>query len=38
MDDWKQFNEILLPDSEDFYSLLNMKDIMICMFRTIHYC
>ena len=37
MDDWKQFNEILLPDNEDFYSHLNMKDIMICMFRTIHY-
>ena len=27
MDDWKQFNETLLPEREDFYSHLNMEDI-----------
>ena len=27
MDDWKKFNETLLPEKEDFYSHLNMKDI-----------
>ena len=25
MDSWKRFNEIPLPDNEDFYSHLNMK-------------
>ena len=25
MDSWKRFNEISLPDNEDFYSHLNMK-------------
>ena len=27
MDDWEIFNEISLPEKEDFYSHLNMKDI-----------
>ena len=27
MDDWEKFNEILLPEREDFYSYLNMEDI-----------
>ena len=27
MDDWKKFNETLLPEKEDFYSHLNMEDI-----------
>ena len=27
MDDWKKFNEISLPEKEDFYSYLNMEDI-----------
>ena len=27
MDDWEKFNEILLPEKEEFYSLLNMEDI-----------
>ena len=27
MDDWKNFNETLLPEKEDFYSHLNMEDI-----------
>ena len=27
MDDWEKFNEILLPEKEDFYSHLNMEDI-----------
>ena len=26
-DDWKKFNETLLPEKEYFYSHLNMKDI-----------
>lgn len=25
--DWKKFNEIPLPEKEDFYSNLNMEDI-----------
>ena len=27
MDDWEKFNEILLPEKEEFYSNLNMEDI-----------
>ena len=27
MDDWDKFNEISLPENEDFYSHLNMEDI-----------
>ena len=27
MDDWETFNEISLPEKEEFYSLLNMEDI-----------
>ena len=27
MDHWKKFNETSLPEEEDFYSHLNMKDI-----------
>ena len=27
MDNWEKFNEILLPEKEDFYSLLKMEDI-----------
>ena len=27
MDDWEKFNKTSLPEKEDFYSLLNMKDI-----------
>ena len=27
MDDWKKFNETLLPEKEHFYSHLNMEDI-----------
>ena len=27
MDDWKKFNETLLPEKEDFYSHLNVEDI-----------
>ena len=27
MDDWKKFNETLLPEKGDFYSHLNMEDI-----------
>ena len=27
MDDWEKFNEISLPEREDFYSHLNMEDI-----------
>ena len=27
MDDWKKFNEMSLPEKEDFYSHLNMEDI-----------
>ena len=27
MDDWKKFNETLLPEKDDFYSHLNMEDI-----------
>ena len=26
-DDWEKFNEMPLPEKEDFYSHLNMKDI-----------
>ena len=28
MDKWKKFNETLLPEKEDFYSHLNMEDII----------
>ena len=27
MDYWEKFNEMSLPDKEDFYSHLNMEDI-----------
>ena len=27
MNDWKKFNEILLPGKEDFYNQPNMEDI-----------
>ena len=27
MDDWEEFNDISLPENEDFYSHLNMEDI-----------
>ena len=27
MDDWKKFNETLLPEKDNFYSHLNMEDI-----------
>ena len=27
MDDWKKFNETLLPEKEDFYGHLNMEDL-----------
>ena len=27
MEDWEKFNETLLPETEDFYSQLNMEDI-----------
>ena len=27
MDNWEKFNEISLPEKEDFYSNLNMEDI-----------
>ena len=27
MDDWQKFNEIALPEKEDFYSQLNMENI-----------
>ena len=27
MDSWKRFDEILLPNKEDFYSSLNMKSV-----------
>ena len=26
MDDWETFNDISLPEKEDFYSHLNMED------------
>ena len=61
MDDWEKFNETFLCGKEDFYSHLNMEDIIdadyvhtkrvfkdfeiniqeniiICMFKVIHYC
>ena len=28
MDDWEIYNEISLPEKEDFYSHVNMEDIM----------
>ena len=28
MDSWKRFDETSLPDKEDFYSSLNIKDII----------
>ena len=27
MDDWEKFNEITLPEKEEFYGNLNMEDI-----------
>ena len=27
MDEWKNFNGLLLPEKEEFYSNLNMEDI-----------
>ena len=27
MDDWEKFNEIKLPEKEEFYSNLNLEDI-----------
>ena len=27
MDDWQKFDEILLPEKEEFYNNLNMEDI-----------
>ena len=33
MDDWEKFNETLLPEKEDFYSDLNMKDILMQITR-----
>ena len=27
MDDWENFNELSLPEKEDFYSHLHMEDI-----------
>ena len=27
MDDWEKFDEVWLPEKEDFYSHLNMEDI-----------
>ena len=29
MDDWKEINKTLLPEKEDFYSQLNMEDILL---------
>ena len=31
MDDWKSFNETSLPKEEDFYSHLNMEELMQIM-------
>ena len=28
MDEWEKFNEISLPEKEEFYSNLNMEDII----------
>ena len=33
MNDWKRFSETLLPENEDFYSRLNMKDITDADYR-----
>ena len=27
MDEWEQFNDMTLPEKEEFYSYLNMEDI-----------
>ena len=35
MDDLEKFIEISLPDKEDFYSQLNMEDIMLKITRTL---
>ena len=35
MDDLEKFIEISLPDKEDFYSQLNMEDIMLQITRTL---
>ena len=29
MDDWEKFNETSLPEKEDTYSNLNMKDVTV---------
>ena len=34
MDDWEKFNETSLTQKEDFYSHLNMKDILMQIMRT----
>ena len=34
MDDWEKFIGTLLPEKEDFYSHLNMEDIMMQITRT----
>ena len=33
MDSWKSFDETSLPDKEDFYSSLNIKDIIDVDYR-----
>ena len=35
MDDLEKFIEISLPDKEDFYSQLNMEDVMLQITRTL---
>ena len=35
MDDLEKFIEISLPDKEDFYSQVNMEDIMLQITRTL---
>ena len=27
MDDWEKFNEAILPEKEEFYSIFNMEEI-----------
>ena len=34
IDDWEKINETSLPEKEDTYSRLNMKDIMMQITRT----
>ena len=33
MDDWEKFNEVSLPEKEEFYSHLNMEDIADADFK-----